>query len=114
MIQMNATDLLTLSWSPPFLWPGERILHYNVLFTTERECIVAEHRVNSNYSDQVVSFTRRINYNESPMCSEIKFYIFAIGIDTSVQLQAFNATKWIMPSSKNHCYWENVLLLIIK
>ena len=94
---MNTTHL-TLLWSPPFLWPGERINHYNAFFTTKSECILTECRVNSNYSDQIVSLT--INHNKIQMCTEFKVFVFAIGIDAS-KLQTFNVTGQIMPSSKN-------------
>ena len=88
-------------WSPPFLWPGQRINHYHVLFSTKRECVLTEYRVNSSYSDQIVS--RTINHSKSPilLCVEFEVFISAIGIDAS-ELQTFNITGQILPPSKNH------------
>ena len=99
--QTNSTHL-TLLWSPPFLWPGQRINHYHVvvLFSTKREYVVTEYRVNSSYSDQIVSLT--INHSESQiLCAEFEVFVSAIGIDAS-ELQTFNITGHIMPPSKNH------------
>ena len=95
---MNTTHL-TLLWSPPFLWPGERINYYNVFFTTKGECAHTEYRQKSNYSDQIVSLT--VNHNEAQMCTEFELFVSAIDTDSSV-LQVFNVTGLIMPSSKNH------------
>ena len=101
VIQTNKTHL-TLLWSPPFLWPGQRINHYHVLFSTKRECVLTEYRVNSSYSDQIVSLT--INHSKRPiLCVEFEIYISAIGIDAS-ELQTFNISGQIMPPSKNHAH----------
>ena len=110
--QTNSTHL-TLLWSPPFLWPGQRINHYHVLFTTKRECILTEYRVNSNYSDEIVSLT--INH---PICAEFEILVSAIGNDAS-ELRAFNISGQFIPPSKKHTLlWvisdsNNGLLIIV-
>ena len=103
------TNHITLLWSPPFLWPGERIHHYNVIFAIKRQCTITNYWVNGDYSAETVSFTRRINH-DIPVCTEFEFFISAISIDTSEQLQTFNVTGWIKPSSKNTLL--NLLILM--
>ena len=98
-IQSNSTHI-TLLWSPPFLWPGKRIHHYNVFFTSKTQYTFTYYQVNSSYNDQVVSLTKKINQNES-LCTEIVFFISAFDISASEQLQTFITSEQIRPSSKN-------------
>jgi hypothetical protein len=42
-----------------------------------------------------------INHDESLVCAEFEILVSAIGIDGS-ELESFNVTGEIMPSSKNH------------
>ena len=100
---MLTNHTLTLLWSPPFLWPGQRINHYNVIFVIKGQCTITNFLVYDNYStSEIVSFTREINYEEIPLCAEFEVLISGVSIQTSEQLQTFNVTGLIMPSSRNN------------
>ena len=93
-LEKNATHL-TLLWSPPFLWPGERIQYYSISFTNKSDSSITYYRVNSSYSNQVVQFTRQI---QMLMCIGAEFMFGISAISTSKSLQVFNVTGQILPS----------------
>ena len=73
---MNENEsFLKLQWSPPFLWPGEAIQYYDVFVTNEeRESVY--HRVNTTFSDALVSLTVKTLLDQT--CRELEFSISAV------------------------------------
>ena len=92
-IEKNSTHL-SLLWSPPFLWPGQRIQYYNISLVNKTDGIVAYYRVNSTFSDQLVTF---VYQNEKCTSTEIEFRISAVGV-SGLLVPVFNDTEWILPS----------------
>ena len=101
LLEINSS--LTLTWSPPFLWPGRALRYFNVSITNKSDDSVTYHRINSTFDARVVSFSRKIQ-KEPLMCTEIAITISAISNyshDTLLQpLQLFNVTDRIFPSRK--------------
>ena len=94
---------LNLTWSPPFLWPGNAIQYFNVSITNKSDGSVTYHQINSSFSDRVVSFTKDIQ-EESLMCFEITVNISAISAYSYSTLQSplqmFSVTRRVLPSRK--------------
>ena len=86
-----------LQWSPPYLWPGQAIQYYNVFVTNEKK-ESAYYRVTTTFRDEVV-FLEVTTTDEyiSPMCSELQFFISAIGYDDT-KLSPFSAVGGYLPS----------------
>ena len=95
-IEKNSTHL-TLLWSPPFLWPGQRIQNYNITFVNKTDGSIAYYSVNGTFGDQVVRFSRMIYQNEKCTSTKIEFRILADGISEPLPTP-FNVTEWIHPS----------------
>lgn len=96
-IEKNSTHL-SLFWSPPFLWPGQRIDYYNISFINKSDSSIAYYTVNSTFRDRVVKFTRMIHENDI-MCkrTEIEFFISAFNV-SGYPLPSFNISDWITPT----------------
>ena len=92
---------LTLMWSPPFLWPGERISQYSVIIlATIMHCqhTITDHWINGNYSDQIVSFAQSL---EIPLCTD-NIDIFVSAISTSAEhLSTYHVIGQSLSSSEN-------------
>ena len=86
----NTTHVI-VSWSPPFLWPGRAIEYYTVSFMLESDGSIYSQRVNSTFSDHVVSYTQQMS-GESLSCTSFTFYITAADSSGSI-LQTFNVTS---------------------
>ena len=83
----NATHA-TLKWSPPFLWPGERIHQYNVSVTNKNDESISHHLINTSFTDPIVSFSMS---STSLPCNGIMFSISPVTELT----QTFNISDWI-------------------
>ena len=79
MISMKNSTSLTVSWSPPFLWPGHRIEHYDILFVRQGiDRDITFHRESGNYTSEVVAVTMDVqNLSKILMCSELMVCILA-------------------------------------
>ena len=93
-VVITNTTHVTLSWSPPFLWSGEAISHYDISFIRNKdEETVTHHLMNHTYSDSVVSYSRRIT-DEIATCSEVMFVITAVGKSAlSAPLKTYNISS---------------------
>ena len=102
LLSKNDTHL-TLMWSPPFLWPGQRIQHYNIIATDNGNRRV-EHRIlDTLITNPVIAVPFAINssllqFNTQNMLSCMPRIIFSISpIDRSVletMRQTFNISDW--------------------
>ena len=82
MLVKNTTHV-TVSWSPPFLWSGEAISHYNISFIKNMDVeTVTHHLMNHTYSDSVVSYSQEIT-DKLLTCAEVMFVISAVGKSSS-------------------------------
>lgn len=75
-VSKNSTHL-TLTWSPPFLWPGHAIQYHNISFSNNTDGSITYHTVASVYSDGTVAYTRQIP-TEVLTCTEITFGVSAM------------------------------------
>ena len=87
---MNKTHA-TITWSPPFLWPGQAIQLYNISFASH----VNSERINESYylmnntfSNSIVSYTKQLL-----TCTEVTFDILAISLSSSESLQSFSVSS---------------------
>ena len=93
----NKSSVL-LKWSPPFLWPGRVIDHYCVSIADAAESDKMFYRVNSTFSDAVVSFLKTSNNpTEIRHCNEIQFGISAV-TDDGTELETFTVVGGYLPS----------------
>ena len=90
-VLIKNTTHVTVSWSPPFLWPGQPIEYYSVSLDLESKGSVFSQRVNSTFSDRIVSYTLPMPA-ESLSCSSFIFYITAANSLGSV-FQTYNITS---------------------
>ena len=93
MVNVNES-FLQFQWSPPFLWPGEAIQYYDV-FVINEERESEYHRVNTTFSDAVVSLT--VMSQRDQMCSELEFSISAISY-SDTKLPPFTVHGGYLPS----------------
>lgn len=98
-LEKNTTHV-TVTWSPPFLWPGHAIDHYLVSFVNHSDGSVNSQRVNSTFSDHVLSYTKQMP-GQSLHCTAFSFCISAA--DFSGSLQTYNITSCKQTSSRQHC-----------
>jgi hypothetical protein len=117
-ISQNATRF-TLLWSPPFLWPGQRIQHYNITVTNDGDGSIAYHMmVNTTSTNPLIevpfpmslrSFQLSLNTPKVPSC--ITFSISPV-IDGTASVSELNQTinisdwVWTFPSISGklrHC-----------
>ena len=90
----NATHV-TLLWSPPFLWPGNRINYYNVSLTYNRDGRLTSYLVNGTYSVKVETLTWEIR---SLTCTSTHFLFSVSAIShLNSSLQVFNITEQLSP-----------------
>ena len=75
-VQDSRTVLL--KWSPPFLWPGQRIDFFNVSLVNRSDGSVTCYRVNTTFNDPVVSLTVDFADRGNSTCTELRFDIVAV------------------------------------
>ena len=92
----NSTHV-TLMWSPSFLWPGQRIQHYNISVTNKNDGINSHHMVDSSLTDPAVSFLMSWSYFQSNTltCRGIMFSISPVTESTSELMQTITISDWI-------------------
>ena len=94
-----------MTWSPPFLWPGQRIDYYNISVTNGNDGNTEYYRLNSSYSAKIVTFT--LNADESHpstfSCNYITFSIVAFEKLSSLLPYLHESELiWTLPSCKLH------------
>ena len=89
-VLVKNTTHVTVTWSPPFLWPGRAIDYYMVSFVNHSDGSINSQMVNSTFSDHVVSYTQQMP-SERLSCTGFSFCISAA--DSSGSLQTFNITS---------------------
>lgn len=73
---------ILLVWSPPFLWHGSSIEYFNISVTNSIGNSTIYYRVNTSFSDAVVSFEVVANESQKiQICEELKFVISAVSSD---------------------------------
>ena len=77
MTQSDCT--LLLQWSPPFLWPGHRIQHYDVTVANmSNDSSIDLDMLNATFNDAIVSYVYPIQNTLSQMChTELLFGVTA-------------------------------------
>ena len=92
----NASSIL-FQWSPPFLWLGQAINYYDI-FITNNAGETLYYRVNTTFSDAVVSFTATVANYPDPIlsCNDLHFSLSAVGSDQA-KLPSFSATGGYIP-----------------
>ena len=86
LMLLKNNGYVEVQWSPPFLWPGRAIEYYNVSLVLESDGSIYSERINSTFSDPLVSYTQ-----PSLSCTSFTFYITAITSSGSA-FQTFNIT----------------------
>ena len=76
LLEAKSATRLVVKWSPPFLWPGHSIEYYNISVTNPSNVNTTYHRVNTTYSDALVSFPFSSQVNQN--CMEFLFVISAV------------------------------------
>ena len=106
MMFPNSTIFL-LEWSPPFLWPGYHVEHFNIIITNLKNDRVIPHdctTVNASFDDIIVSLTIEPDayLHDLCTCTEFLFTIFAVGPD-QVELPPFSVIGRYL--SREWFYW---------
>ena len=91
LMLLKNNGYVEVQWSPPFLWPGRAIEYYNVSLVLESDGSVYSERINSTFSDPLVSYTQPVS-SESLSCASFTFYITAINSSGSA-FQTFSITS---------------------
>ena len=91
----NASSVL-LKFSPPFLWSGYSIDHYNVS-VMNNSGHSTHYRINTTFNDPVVSFILVADQPIIQTCNELKLSVTPIGSD-QVKLKPFTAVGGYIPS----------------
>lgn len=103
LFESNET-FISVHWSPPFLWPGRAIQSYDIilLFVNETDESATYHKINSSFSDRVVSFTKELQEESIMKCTKITVNVTALSARKQQQvrndLNTFSVSKWILPS----------------
>ena len=110
-------------WSPPFLWPGQRIQQYNIsVINNER---VEHHMLDSSLTNPIITVSFPTNpslmqFNTQNMLACMPTMImFSISpvYDGSVlePIQTFNISDWVwtFPSGKCSLQWSKFSYLLI-
>lgn len=78
LLTLQESTSLLLEWSPPFLWPGQQIHHFNVSLMNRSDDSITYFRVNATFSDAVVPLTVDFGNQGASLCSELIFEISAV------------------------------------
>ena len=98
-ISKNATHL-TLMWSPPFLWPGYRIQHYNISMTNKSDSSIAHHVVDSSVTNPIVTSSLHLNTLNMLSCIAIIYSISPVDgpVLEPIQNYSISYCAWTFPS----------------
>ena len=68
-----------MQWSPPYLWTGFHIQHYNITVTDLNDnSLVTFDMLNATFSDALVSHIYHIDPYQGQMCTELLFSLSSI------------------------------------
>ena len=105
-ILKNASSF-TLLWSPPFLWPGWRIQHYNISVTDTNDGDIAHHMVNTTSTSPLISLPLPVGFSSGKFnalsCMTFRITPVCDGTPSnSDPVQVFNISgwTWTFPSGK--------------
>ena len=108
-IAKNPTHFVLL-WSPPFLWPGQRIQHYNISMINTYNGSIAYHMVDTTSTTPFVTVSipmdssslQQFNTQNILSCPKITFSISPVDGTTAEPMQTFNISDWAwnFPSGK--------------
>ena len=98
----NGTHLI-LMWSPPFLWPGYRIQHYNISITNKSDGNIAHYMVDSSVTNSIVTSSLHLNILHMLSCTAIIFSISPIDGSVLEPMQTVNISDyaWTFPSGRS-------------
>ena len=88
-------------FSPPFLWPGQRITYYTLLVRDTGNDVVLEDRINATFGDTVVTFTHVLDHSQRQSCSKLVFVVSALS-ESDELFKPFNVTLEY-PAGKSVC-----------
>ena len=87
-----STSSFALDWSPSFIWHGYHITYFHIAIKNKTNSSEVDHdRVNTTFSDVIVSYTYRISHLQADMCTELIFIVTAFD-NNERSLQPFNVT----------------------
>ena len=98
LISKTATHV-TLMWSPPFLWPGQRIQRYNITVTNKNDGNSSHYILNPSLTDPIISFSMSMSYLQlnTRTCTEVIFSISPVS-ESAPEMQTVNVSDWIWNS----------------
>ena len=81
-ISTQSDCTLLLQWSPPFLWPGHRIKHYDITVANmSNDSSIDLDMLNATFNDAIVSYIYPIHYIQSQKChTQLLFGVTATNI----------------------------------
>ena len=105
LISKTATHV-TLMWSPPFLWPGQRIQDWNITVTNKNDGNTSHHILNSSFTDPIISFSMSWSCLQlsTMTCTEIIFSISPVSEAAPKVMQTVNISDWIWNSGIANYY----------
>ena len=105
LISKTATHV-TLTWSPPFLWPGQRIQCWNITVTNKNDGNSSYHTLNSSFIDPIISFSMSWSCLQlsTMTCIEVIFSISPVSEAVPKVMQTVNVSDWIWNSGIANYY----------
>ena len=96
----KTTTHVTLMWSPPFLWPGQRIQRWNITVTNINDGNSSHHTLNSSFTDPIISFSFNWSYLQfsTMTCTEVIFSISPVSESAPEVMQTMNVSDWMWNS----------------
>ena len=117
-ISKNVTHF-TLLWSPPFLWPSERIQHYKISVINKNDGSTAYHMVNTTSTTPVVSLSfpmslssLQFNTQNILSCPMTTFSISPVDGTTAEPMQTFNVSDWAWSFTSGKPPPKSVLVIL--
>ena len=87
----NLTPSFVVKWSPPFVWPGQHINHFQVRVHNLTDGGIVADRINTTFKDVLVTYVNHLTQHQLQMCTELLFCITAID-DSDGILKTINIT----------------------
>lgn len=78
----NASSII-LKWSPPYLWPAQAIDYYNISVFESYNNVLRD-RVDTTFSEAVVSWQPAEKIKETQTCTPLTFVITAVSSDSDL------------------------------
>ena len=87
----SLTPSFVVKWSPPFLWQGQHINHFQVGVHNLTDGGIVVDRVNTTFKDVLVTYVQHLTQHQLQMCTELLFSITAIDHSNGI-LKTINIT----------------------